>query len=360
MSLRQYVLEKSLKEEQNKTSNKSGLSSSTTASRRTRGNKKNKMVDSEKENRETSQLEEKLNSPTKDTMKAIQNLQLSEKQREDFAKWSRQDITDKLVEYIFKYDRLSGVMDQLKEHIIEMRGENTKTHKDLSDSRNETSKHLFTLEGKKFRLEEENQETKTKEINLVKERDELFYKVQQLEKESKKYLEDLNETYTPLTNKQEFIEKLQRTMHCTASTPNELPRNRCRRKSILNQTMSGSNTDIKAKLEIYEDVIINQQEILDFYSLLTGVSISKKVEVDHNMTEYNESMTKEKFKCRLQIKHPLDGYEFSMVFDPSRGEIDFKKSLDKKDRSPPACLKSSHSYDADQAYLFLRDLLGNL
>lgn len=273
--------------------------------------------------------------------KSTTNNTMKDKQ---IVKMSPQEAVDQVLEYKYKYERLCGIMEQFKEqHATLLTNFQTQMTAN-KEMKNKLTDDMYKLEAEKFNLQEQLEKSKS-ENDQLKER---------LGKKEKSGSEDDNKSNTSACKPDTSI----------ASAPSE-PQALCRtrRKSMLNENVSSIVKDDAERCAFYEDIILDQQEILDFYSLLCSTSICKQTE--QPVAEEDDDVTPKemKYSCKIQLKnHALDGYPFDFCLDYEKNEFEYTPSTAATEQQQhlPCNLQTIRTYNADQGCLFTRDLTAAL
>jgi len=291
---------------------------------------------------------------------------------------SSQEKADLMMEYKVKYERLCGVFKQFQEQHTQLVNVFQKQVSENKESREVQQKTIFQLESDKFRLEEELQQTKDA-LQQTKEDNERL-------NERLTHVADTPTTSAPSTTTPNGECDVNTT---TASSRNkslnrslldvsavidtiktDVRFSRSKRKSLLSNTIGIQAIDHGVdKQEFYEDIILDQQDILDFYSLLCGTSIRKtKSTFDNDEDEDDDDVDEEEdpveteFDCKLQFEHQsLEGYPFTFNLNLKKREVRYEPCIDTVQMSQyknhlPCILQTGITYRADDIYMFAYEI----
>lgn len=265
----------------------------------------------------------------------------------------KQDLVDLVMEYQYKYERLRGITDALKTQIGELIECHEKEKKDLVEVKNKLLENLYTLEGVKFSLDQKVEELSNNSEQQQKKHAELETQLEKLQEEIKKYQAQDKKEIEKLGNTI-ILEPLHTSMVLSSSTPHAV--SRMKRRSMLNQTITtlAKSNDDKPREELLEDVVLVQQDILDFYSLLCGVSVWKESANEEEEEEIPESVL---FNCKLQLLSPYNDLKFNMTLNFTTKEIEYRPVEEQYPENTPVFFKQTDNYNADEGYLFVKNFL---
>ena len=117
------------------------------------------------------------------------------------------------------------------------------------------------------------------------------------------------------------------------------------------------NNNAEEELELmclYKELIHDLQDVMDFYSLLTGVSIWKGRHDSRNIDQYH---------CQLNSALACGNYRFVMKINYDEGEVRYcpcDVEMETLKAHLPKSLADPSSFSCNQAFVFLRDMLGNV
>uniref|UniRef100_A0A7M5V4Y3 Uncharacterized protein n=2 Tax=Clytia hemisphaerica TaxID=252671 RepID=A0A7M5V4Y3_9CNID len=311
---------------------------------------------------------------------------------------SSQENIDSLMEYKYKVERLCGILGQFQEQHHEVVNNYQKVIKENKESREKLNLTLFELESDKYLLQQNVQELTEENLKKSTEIESLKQRIEELEKERAEHMENEQQREREETERlkalklereKEEKEKAQRNITASsldisatlATLPSDAKFSRTRPKSLLTETNIALSLPEAEKIDLYEDIIMDQQDILDFYSILCGTSVYKPKQTNTTASSPNTTPSKSgrpkkkknddeesvknefEYHCRVQqINKPLEDYPFTFKLNMHLREV---KYIPCKDESLfntfkehlPCNLKTSLTHDADEAYLFLKELI---
>jgi len=124
--------------------------------------------------------------------------------------------------------------------------------------------------------------------------------------------------------------------------------------------IENDNVDINL-MSIYKNLILDLQDVMDFYSLLSGVSIWKSKSYNLDTSDMLVKNGHTQYFCQLNpglLNIAPNGYRFIINVNYEGGIIKYSPDASSETFKTfvPQCLQEPSSFNVDQSYMFLKNI----
>lgn len=193
---------------------------------------------------------------------------------------------------------------------------------------------------------------------MISEKGDLNNQITKLETENKKLLDDNIGCFKMSRSFDKDI-TVTNLLHLLSSDKLKDGKNIFMKDSILKWFENDCNIDFK-DVSLYENIILDLQDSLDFYQQFTGLSVwkSKFVNVDNNFLERCDIFIEYYCQFNDKIKNGIyDGYRFSIILDYENKEITYSPDSSILNSSLPPTLLKEAKFSLSSSCMFLKTLL---
>ncbi|XP_012556102.1 uncharacterized protein LOC101239766 isoform X1 [Hydra vulgaris] len=268
--------------------------------------------------------------------KELKGKENNENRKLELSKFSHQSLVDIVVECELKYKRLCSIVEQMKSEVNELRNMHVNERAGLVETKKKLLENIFVVETEKFAIQDKNRELSDQVEQLTSQVETLKKQIDEYQAKSYKAIQD-------------------KSFSSKTTTPQCL--SRANRRKVIYEKLFVAPIKTSKEL-IYENAILDLQEILDFYSLLTGISVWIDSSLNEEICE-QDIPNKCFFNCRVQfINSPINGHEFGMVMDYTDNSFVFEPNKLESNQNfrdiLPQVFLSESKYNIDDGFLFLK------